>query len=141
MTESLFAASLQTMHDSVHETVALAARVAAKYPAQNLPPALKPLVAQFNTVSVRFSTFHENELVLQLDTAFKTSTFRLPAHWVGACQGEVSKEVRKIYWDYQEERKRLEIKSLQHRIDALNQLQAETASSLTNLKAQLTERY
>lgn len=143
MTESLFAASLQTMHGSVLETVELAARVVAKFPAQTLPPALAPLAKNIHSMSVRFSSFHEDQLVLTLEPSFLATpdTFHMPARWVGASQGEVAKEVRKLYWDYQEERKRRETEGLRHRLGQLTDLQVDTQRQIDSINAQLAEHH
>lgn len=128
------------MYDEIQATVELVARILAKYPRHTLPERLKPLNTRYQNLSVRLSSFHEDELVLTLGTAFHGSqTVRIPAAWVGACQGDVSREVRKAYWDYQEEARHREFRSVQRRIERLQQQQTEAAVELGKLTTQLED--
>lgn len=90
---------------SVTNLTTLIHQVVIKYPADQLPPSLKPFVHNA-APSVRISE-HSDELVIDLTAGFRSTRARLPISLLDAQASKVTQWVRQQYWDYGNTRREL----------------------------------
>ena len=93
-------AGLYEGFEALQVLVDLIASVVRKYPANTLPQSLKPFAGNrpHTVLAARPSSYHADELVLELHRGLLKDTTRIPGEWLNLHQSQVTVAVRKVYW-------------------------------------------
>ncbi|WP_030568483.1 hypothetical protein [Streptomyces aureocirculatus] len=106
--------AMNQLFTELDEMVGLISRVLAKFPAETMPPRLKPFLGSPSVEFARSSMKGDGQIVLQLEkhSMMPKIQARIPGEWLMMHQSELAAAVREIYWDEREHTLRRELTRL-----------------------------